>query len=711
MERGAPSDAYGGWQDDRREDRHGDAMVDDATVGVTTEAGVDDGPRATAEVSLLLDVGSAWSKASVVGRARGRWRVVAHAAQPTAWGTPALLRTLAGHLRSGADQRVADDLATILAAAPRIACHTPARPGRIAIAAVTGEVSGDAARRAAESAGWVVAAQVAADDGRSLPDRLVALSGADADAWLIAGGFDSARPEQALEAAGLIAAARHGGRSPVIWAGSAALADEVAALFEPGVVTTVPNPRPSASEEALTPVRTYLEELLERFVQGGGTRNLAPIGFRRAVAEVAREERLCVGAVDLGARYATWVMADGRTEPVVPESRVYAAGGLGSPMLAAPGAPGRLVRMLAAPIDELVVADALQNMRSRPGTVPYSDEELFVTHAAGQLLLSAFADERRGAALDLLIGAGRLIAAAPTPMHALQLLLDGIRPAGITQLAVDTAGILGPLGSLADDELREGVGMLRDDLLTPLGTSVVLHGGRAGQPAMIARLHRTGWPDPEPTVVRSGHVVLLPLPRGERAELELELSAGVSLPGARRAHRVRAEVVGGTVGLVLDARGVPLQLPRRLDDRRVVLAGWRDLLLREPAGREHHEMTEQAPGSTEHAAGDGAPGGSGLRRLRSRVGFLARVRRTRAARERVRRQARSVAPPAEVAPGADDGPRAEENDGPERTTDVSIRDEPMAPASNATSDENPGDVAPGPTADEPAEGPTKRGGA
>ena len=152
--------------------------------------------------------------------------------------------------------------------------------------------------------------QAAADDGRSLPERLSTLTAADVDAWLVVGGFDDARPEQALEAAALVAAARRGGRTPVIWAGSAALTDEVAACFEPGVVQAIPNPRPDASTEDLAPLRHRLEELLDRLVESGGTRNLAPIGFRRTIEEIAREDHLRVVGVDLGARYATWAFAE-----------------------------------------------------------------------------------------------------------------------------------------------------------------------------------------------------------------------------------------------------------------------------------------------------------------------------------------------------------------------------------------------------------------
>ncbi|HEY7600292.1 MAG TPA: hypothetical protein VH741_10230, partial [Candidatus Limnocylindrales bacterium] len=149
--------------------------------------------------------------------------------------------------------------------------------------------------------------------------------------------------------------------------------------------------------------------------------------------------------------------------------------------------------------------------------------------------------------------------------------------------AIDSAGALPPIGALEDNEIGEGMGVLRDDLLVPLGTAVVTRGGRSGQLAMRVSLHRTGWPDLAPIEVRGGSLAVLPLGRGQTADLEIELAGGVSLGGARHGRRVHATVVGGAVGLILDARDMPLALPRRSEDRRAVLAGWRDTLLREPA--------------------------------------------------------------------------------------------------------------------------------
>lgn len=538
-------------------------------------------PDPGAELSVLVDVGSAWTKAAVVGRDRARWRIAATTAQPTVWGDEELVNGLAARLAPFADARLGGRLAELIAAAPRITCHTPRRPGRIGLAAVSSELSGAAARRAAESAGWVVVETATTDDGRSLADRLMTLQATDVDAWLIAGGFDGGRADQALEMAGLVSAARATSRAPVIWAGADVLGPEVQALFEDGAVRHVANPRPSAELEQPGPLRGLLEDLLRQTVEPGDGRRLTPVAFRRAIAELARSNHRHVLGVDLGARYLTWARADASGTA---EGRVYASGGLGSGTLVEGGGAGRLVRSMWLAIDELAVADALQNARSRPASLPQTEDELIIAQAAARhLLAQGAAGDGAVAGIDLIVGSGRTLAAAPRPSQAMQMLLDGVRPIGVTAFALDAAGALAPLGALDDDEIGEGIGSLRDDLLAPLGAAVVVRGVRPSQPAMRVTVHRTGWPDLGPLEVRGGQLVTLPLGRGQQADLEIDLEPGVSLGGPRRARRVDATVHGGVVGLVLDARGVPLGLPRRSDDRRAMLASWREVISREAA--------------------------------------------------------------------------------------------------------------------------------
>ncbi|MEO7295271.1 MAG: glutamate mutase L [Candidatus Limnocylindria bacterium] len=532
-----------------------------------------------AEMALLLDVGSAWAKAGVIGRVRGRWRLVAHAAQPTAWGATALRHALIDQLAASVDPRLVANLDDMIAGANRIECHTARHPARVAIVAVSRELSGSAARRAAEAAGWQVVEMVTFDDGRTLADRLGTLQATEVDAWLIAGGFDGSRSPRALEAAALVASARRAGGGPVIWAGSSVLAEEVIGLFEPGAATPVANPRPNARHEEPAALRAHLAGLLREVVTADDETHLSSVAFPRAIGALARASGLRILGVDLGARSATRAIAepDGSVA-----SRVHARGGLAGAVLSG-GAAGRVARMAGDAGEEAAVADLLQTIRARPSTLSQTPEELSATQAAARLQLAALAEESAAGSLDLVIGAGRTIAAAPHPSQAARMLLDGVRPIGVTQLAVDAAAVLGPLGSLPDDEIREGLSLLGEDLLVPLGTAVVCRGEEPGRLAMRVTVHRPGWPTQAPIELRSGQLQVIALPRGQEAEITIEMMGNASLGAPRRSPRIQARATGGAVGLILDARGAPIGLPKRGDDRREVLAGWRETLMREAA--------------------------------------------------------------------------------------------------------------------------------
>ena len=529
------------------------------------------------DLAILLDVGSAWAKAGVIGRVRGKWRLVAHAAQPTAWGATELRNALMDQLQAVADPRLVRSLEDLLADANRIECHTARRPARLAIVAVSRELSGIAARRAAEAAGWHVTDLVTVDDGRTLADRLGTLHAAEVDAWLIAGGFDGTRSPRALEAAALVASARRHGSGPVVWAGTADLADRATEMFEPGACTTVPNPRPDARREVLEPLRARLAELLREVGSAEDDAHLASVTFPRAVGALAAVSGLRILGVDLGARSATRALAGPEGNVT---SRSHARGGLAGAILA-PGMPARVARVAGDAGEEPAVADLLQTLRARPATLPQTAEELAATQAAARVQIAALLEDDAPQPVDLVIGAGQTIGMAPHPGQAARILLDGVRPIGVTQLAIDAASLLAPLGSLPDDEIREGIALLGDDLLVPLGTAVVCRGGEAGRMAMRVSVHRPGWPILAPIEVRTGQLHVVALAPGQEAELIVEPAPGVSLGATRRSPRIVASATGGAVGLILDARGVPIGLPRRGDDRREVLTGWRDTLQRE----------------------------------------------------------------------------------------------------------------------------------
>lgn len=533
-------------------------------------------PDARTELAILLDVGSAWAKAGVIGRVRGDWRLIAHAAQPTAWGSTELRRSLVDQLARAGDPRLAGRYEELLAGANRIECHTARRVGRLAVVAVSRELSGSAARRAAEAAGWEVVDLLTLDDGRTLAERISTLQAVEVDAWLVAGGFDGTASPRALEAAALVAATRPTGKGPVVWAGTAQLADAVIGLFEPGAVTTVANPRADARHEDHEALREHLRALRGVVVQEDEA-HLASVALPRAAGELARQGGLRVLVLDVGARAAVAALAEPDGSVAI---RLHAGGGIAGIARAA-GATSRVARLAGDVGDDAAIADLLETIRARPATLPETAEELAATQAAARVAIGAIVEEMGTGPVDLVIGAGRTIAGAPHPGQAARMLLDGVRPIGVTQLAIDPASLLGPLGSLPDNELGEGLALLAGDLLAPLGTAVVTRGGEPGGPAMRVTAHRPGWPASGPIQVRVGQIQVLPLPAGQTAELTIEPAAGVSIGAARRSPRIQALATGGAVGIILDARGVPMALPRRADDRRAVIASWRDAFQRE----------------------------------------------------------------------------------------------------------------------------------
>jgi hypothetical protein len=282
---------------------------------------------------------------------------------------------------------------------------------------------------------------------------------------------------------------------------------------------------------------------------------------------------LAVLGVDLGAAWLAW-----RESGADQRTAVLAAAG----DRAQPEGSRAAAEILPADADEFTTSDAMAGLAARGFGLPATSVEAAIAQAVGIDRLASARHLLGGCpSVDLVVGAGRLLAAAPHPADATLVLLDGLRPPGVTQLAVDPWGVCGPLGALVDEDLDEGLETLRDDLLVPLGTVVRADGRHGGQVAFRARLHRPGWPDAAAVEVRTGSMAVLPLERGGVGELEIELERGTSIGTPVRDHRLRVAVTGGAIGVVLDARGDPIQLPARPGDARAMIQTWRDTLRRE----------------------------------------------------------------------------------------------------------------------------------
>jgi hypothetical protein len=153
------------------------------------------------------------------------------------------------------------------------------------------------------------------------------------------------------------------------------------------------------------------------------------------------------------------------------------------------------------------------------------------------------------------------------------MMLDAFLPEGVTRLAVDSIFMMPQLGVLAQVKREAAMQVFRRDCLINLGTCIAPVGtGTEGKGCMSAEVVM-----PDGSIyereISLGQMLVIPLADGERARLDLHPRSGFDV-GQGRGKRVQTEANGGVVGIIIDARGRPLQLPNGNDLRMRKLQEW-----------------------------------------------------------------------------------------------------------------------------------------
>ena len=230
-------------------------------------------------------------------------------------------------------------------------------------------------------------------------------------------------------------------------------------------------------------------------------------------------------------------------------------------------------------LDRHRMGDRLQDLRAQPWA-DASGEGARLRLAAARAALTRLAARSQDIGLmaspDVTIVSGGAFAVAPPRAVALAV-ADTIRRPGATQLAIDHARLLGPIGTIDDPDERRGLlADLADDLLAPIGSLLVVGSVPSGRrsAARAGRLTLDGDRHSRHDLA-AGEVAFVDLAPGDQALATLEFRDAVRV--GHRARRVAVPVSGGVAGLAVDLRDVPLRLPERRDRRRAALAAWGEL--------------------------------------------------------------------------------------------------------------------------------------
>lgn len=173
-----------------------------------------------------------------------------------------------------------------------------------------------------------------------------------------------------------------------------------------------------------------------------------------------------------------------------------------------------------------------------------------------------------------ILAAGSALTQAPSPAHSLLTLLDALQPVGVTTIVLDQSNLTAPLGAVARLNPAMVVQVLESSAYLSLATviSPAAH-VRPGTPILRLRVtYESG--DETSFEIKQGTLEALPLPMGQSARLRMQPlhRADVGMGGPGRGGSVR--VVGGTLGVVIDARGRPLHLSEDAGRRRELYKKW-----------------------------------------------------------------------------------------------------------------------------------------
>jgi hypothetical protein len=168
----------------------------------------------------------------------------------------------------------------------------------------------------------------------------------------------------------------------------------------------------------------------------------------------------------------------------------------------------------------------------------------------------------------MLIGSGGVLSHAPMRAQSALMMLDAYQPEGITMLTVDSIFMMPHLGVLSEHFYQAAREVFEYDCIVKCGHAICPVGtGKEGEPCVtvegeIAKVE-----------VKVGHMVVIPLGRGEFKELTITPARGFDV-GAGKGKAVTKKLEGGTVGIMIDARGRPFSLPTDKTERVKKLREW-----------------------------------------------------------------------------------------------------------------------------------------
>lgn len=587
-------------------------------------------------VILATDCGSTTTKAIMIEKVDGVYRQTFRGEAPTTVEDPfadvtvGVINSVTEIAEVSGRRLVDDDGYIITPAGGNEGCDiyisTSSAGGglQMMVAGVIKEMTAASAKRAALGAGAIVMDVIASNDKRKPHDQIQRIRELRPDMMLLSGGTDGGTLKHILEIAEIVAPAKPQPRFgsqyqlPIIFAGNKDAQPNIRDLFSEDefALTIVDNLRPTLEMENLGPARDSIHDLFLEHVMAhapGYNRLMgwtdAPImptpgAVGNILQTIADEQKINVVGVDIGgATTDVFSVFDGTFNRTVSAnlgmsysiSNVCAETGMDN-----------ILRWVHLDMDEKELRNRVKNKMIRPTTIPQSKEALIFEQAVAREALrlayqqhKEFATTLKGVQqqrtvgdtftqaaggltivdnmkLNLLVASGGVLSHAPKMHQTAMMLIDAFQPEGITTLAKDSIFMMPHLGVLAQVHPKAAMEVFEKDCLIYLGTCVSPAGsGKLGKPCFDYVINGDTLNDKG--TINVGDMKLLELGGDDWVEIEV-MPAKTFDAGAGPGKKVTKKIRGGTVGVIFDGRGRPLEFPDSEKDRKENIQTWIDQL-------------------------------------------------------------------------------------------------------------------------------------
>ncbi len=576
-----------------------------------------------ADSVLAIEIGTVTTRVILFDVVEGRYRFIGQGVVPTTIGAPlkdvsvgvkqALdqLRDITGRVLFNAEGQL------VIPSQPNgsgvdacVATVSVGPPLNVVAIGLLEDVSTESAKNLASTTYAQVVETMSMNDRRGTVERLDTILQRRPDLIVVAGGLEGGAKESVLsllESVGLACYLIPKEQRPeVLYAGNSELAKNVQESI--GTLASLhiaPNVRQSYESEQLTPSQPALAQILRvvraRQIRGiqevdtwtGNQMMPAAAAFGRTVRYISKEyskSHKGVLGVDVGASATTIATAfsgDLRLS-------IHPGLGLGEnlPQILDLCPVADIMRWVSVDVSENYVRDYIYNKAIYPISLPITKDELAIEQAiACQAILLAvkqasksYPPELPGSLPGLLpwfepiIASGSVLTKAPSRSQTLMMILNSLQPTGVTTVALDRNNLAASLGATAGVTPLLTIQSLDAANFVNLCT-VISPIGKAppGTPILRVRLTNNGAVESE-LEIQNGTLATIKLPVGQTGTLQLSPlhRFDVGMGGLGRGGTVK--VIGGVLGVVIDARGRPLRVLAEPSRRRDLLNKWLEII-------------------------------------------------------------------------------------------------------------------------------------